>query len=98
MAAAPVAAPSDTVKASLRSLRCSARQGSRFMRGMSVETPQGEPAGGEEGSGIALHGLRLGAGRQFHLAERIALLRGNAHAARDHIRHARDVRATAADE
>ena len=52
----------------------SSRQGSRFMRGMSVETPQGEATGGQERRGVALHGLRLGARGQLHLAERVALL------------------------
>src|SRR2546423_12069858 len=96
--AAPSAdAPSATVKASFRSLRSSSRHGSRFMRGMSVETPQCEATGREERRGIALHGLRLGAGRQLHLAERIAFLRRDTHPAGDDIGHSGDVGAAAAD-
>ena len=68
------------------------------MRGMSVETPQCEAAGGQQRRGVALHGLRLGARGQFHLAERVALLGGDADAALDHIRDARDVGAAAADQ
>src|SRR5882757_3552258 len=89
--------PSATVKASLRSLRSSSRQGSRFMRGMSVEAPQCEPAGREKRRGIALDGLGLGAGGQFHLAERIALLGRDPDPAGDDVGHARDVGATTAD-
>src|SRR5215813_6404021 len=95
--AASAAMPTATANATLRSLRSSSRQGSRFMRGISVETPQGEATGGEERSGIALHGLSLGAGGQLHLPERITLLGGNTDAARNHISHARDVGATATD-
>src|SRR5262249_38750624 len=86
-----------TVNASLRSLRCSSRQGSRFMRGMSVETPQCEAAGREQRRGIALHGLSLGAGGQLHLAERIAFFRRDADAARNDIRDAGNVGAAATD-
>src|SRR3984893_3107637 len=89
--------PNATVKATFRSLRSSSRQGSRFMRGMSVETPQCEAAGREERRGIALHGLCLGAGGQLHLSERIAFLSRTAHPARDPIGNAGNVGAAAAD-
>src|SRR5579862_546482 len=92
------ATPKETAKASLRSLRCSSRHGSRFMRGMSVEAPQCETTGSQERRGIALHGLRLGAGGQLHLAERIALLGGDAHPARNDVGDARDVGAAAAHQ
>src|ERR1700761_7308836 len=96
--AAPSAdTPSATVKAIFRSLRSSSRQGSRFMRGMSVEAPQCEAAGREERRGIALYGLGLGAGGQFHLAQGIALLGRDTHPAGDHIGDARDVGAATAD-
>src|SRR3979409_2354142 len=95
--AASADTPSATVKATLRSLRSCSRQGSRFMRGMSVETPQCEAAGREERRGIALHGLGLGAGGQLHLAEGVALFGCDADAARDHVSHARNVGAAAAD-
>src|ERR1700730_14418750 len=95
--AASADTPSATVKATFRSLRSCSRQGSRFMRGMSVETPQCEATGREERRSIALHCLSLGAGGQLHLSERIALLRRNAHPAGDDIGHARNVGAAAAD-
>src|SRR4029077_3568073 len=94
--AASAATPSATRNASLRSLRCASRQGRRFIRGMSVETPQCETAGGEQCRGITLHRLRLGARGQLHLAERVALLGGNPHAAGNHLGNARDVGAAAA--
>src|SRR5579862_1947055 len=96
--AAITATPSATRKASLRSLRWPSRQGSRFMRGISVETPQCEPARRQERGGIALHRLRLGTGRQLHLAERIALLGGDPYAAGNHFGDARDVGAAAAHQ
>src|SRR5579863_3802743 len=92
------AAPSATRKWSLRSLRSPSRQGSRFMRGISVETPQCESAGGQQRRGIALHRLRLGARGQLHLAERVALFGGNAHAAGNYLGHTRDVGAAAAHQ
>src|SRR5262247_1374899 len=98
MTAAPVAAPNPTKKASLRSLRCSSRHGSRFMRGMSVETPQCEAASRQQSRGVALHGLRLGAGGQLHLTERIAFLGRDTHTTRDDVGHAGNVGATAADQ
>src|SRR5690349_19461827 len=97
--AAPMRAPKmPTVKASLRSLRCCSRQGSRFMRGMSVEAPQGEAAGSEQRRRVALHGLRARLGRKLHLAERIAALGGDADTALHDLGHSGHVRAAAADE
>src|SRR5215470_3161651 len=96
--AATVAPPSATMKWSLRSRRCSARQGSRFMRGMSVETPQSEATGRQQGGGVALHGLRLRARGELHLSERIALLGRDADAARDHVGDPGDVGAAAAHQ
>src|SRR5215469_374813 len=95
---ASVAPPSQSVKWSLRSRRSASRQGSRFMRGMSVEAPERETAGREERRGVALDRLRLGSRGEPHLAERVAALGGDPDAARDHIGDARDVRAAAADE
>src|SRR5580698_5305025 len=92
------APPSATRNLSLRSLRLLSRWGSRFMRGISVETPQGESTGCQQRRGIALHRLRLGARGQLHLAERIALLGGDADAAGDDLRHAGDVGAAAAHQ
>src|SRR5215475_9888521 len=89
--------PIATPKAIFRSLRSSSRQGSRFMRGMSVEAPQCEPTGCQQRRGIALNGLGLGPGGQFHLAQGIALFGRNTHPAGNHVGHARDVGATAAD-
>ncbi len=68
------------------------------MRGMSVEASQRKAAGGEQGRGVALHRLGLGAGGELHLAERIALLGGDADAAGDHVGDARNVGAAAADQ
>src|SRR5689334_15201957 len=96
-AAASADTPNATTNASLRSLRCSSRQGSRFMRGMSVETPQSEAARREERGGVTLDGLSLGARRQLHLSERVAFLRRDADAARNHVGHPRDIGAAAAD-
>src|SRR5215475_8238850 len=96
--AATAATPSATRNASLRSLRWPSRQGSRFIRGMSVETPQGEATGGKERRGVALHRLRLGARGQSHLAERVALLGGDTHAAGNHFGDAGDVGAAAAHQ
>src|SRR4051812_30137461 len=87
-----------TTNASFRSLRSSSRQGSRFMRGISVEAPQGETAGGQKCRGIALHRLCLGARREFHLSERIALLGRDTHPARDDVRDARNVGAATAHQ
>src|SRR5215213_5946995 len=98
MTAAPVPAPSATMKAILRSLRCASRQGSRFIRGISVEAPQCEATGGEQCRGITLYGLRLGARGQSHLAEWIALLSGNSDAARNDVGNPRNVCAAAADQ
>src|SRR3954471_22168155 len=89
--------PSATMKAIFRSLRSSSRQGSRFMRGMSVEAPQCESAGREKRRGIALHGLGLRAGGQFHLAQGVPLLGRNAHPAGNHIRDSGNVGAATAD-
>src|SRR6185437_12700926 len=96
--AARAAAPRATMNLTLRSLRSSSRQGSRFMRGMSVEAPQCEATSREQGGGIALHGLRFGAGGQFHLSEWIAFFRLDAYAAGDHVGNARNVGAAAADD
>src|SRR5215470_10582363 len=96
---ATTAEPSSATKNSfLRCWRSSARQGSRFMRGISVEAPQRETAGGQQRRGIAIHALRLGARRDLHLSERIADLRLDPDAAADHVGDARDVRAAAADQ
>src|ERR1700750_65885 len=93
---APMSAPkTPTVKASLRSLRCCSRQGSRFMRGMSVEAPQGEAAGGQQGRRVALHGLGARLGRKLHLAERVAAIGGDADPALHHVGHTGDVGAAA---
>src|ERR1700683_5202415 len=96
MAPAIVPPPNATRKASLRSRRCSSRQGSRLMRGISVKTPQREATSGEQSGCIALHGLGLGARGQLHLPERIAFFRRDADAARDHIRSTGGVGAAAA--
>src|SRR5262249_19030626 len=94
-----IAAPSSATKNSfLRCWRSSARQGSRFMRGISVEAPQRETTRGQQRRGVAIYALRLGARRDLHLSERIADLCLDADAAADHVRDARDVRAAAADE
>src|SRR5215468_5367763 len=96
---ATTAEPSSATKNSFfRCWRSAARQGSRFMRGMSVEAPQRETARGQQRRSVAIHALRLGARRDFHLAERIADLGLDADAAADHVRDARDVRAAAADQ
>src|SRR6185437_1390817 len=95
---ASVAPPSAIVKWTLRSRRSASRQGSRFMRGISVEAPQRETAGGEERRGVALDRLRLGSRGEPHLAERVAALGSDPDTARDHVGDARDVRAAAADE
>src|SRR4051794_27888118 len=68
------------------------------MRGMSVEAPQRETAGGQQSRRVAIHALRLGARRNLHLSERIADLGLNTDAATDHVRDAGDVRAAAANE
>src|ERR1700760_2772171 len=95
-AATSVAAPSPMRNCIWRSRRCASRQGRRFIRGMSVEAPQGEAAGRQQRRGVALDRLGPGAGGQFHLAERIALLGGNADAAGDHVGDAGDVGAATA--
>src|SRR5690606_13610807 len=96
---APMNAPNmPTPKAFLRSVRCCSRHGSRFMRGMSVEAPQRQTAGGQQGSGIAVHVLGTRARGNAHLAERIALLGLDADAALHHIGHAGDVGAAAAHQ
>src|SRR3954469_5026087 len=96
---APMSEPrTPTVKASFRSLRCCSRQGSRFMRGMSVEAPQGEAAGGEQRRRVALHGLRARLGRKLHLAERVPAFGGDADAALDHVGDPGHVGAATADE
>src|SRR5688572_12495732 len=65
---------------------------------MSVEAPQRETAGGEERRRILLHALRECAGRDLHLAERVATLRRDADPARDDIGDTGDVRAAATDQ
>src|SRR4029077_19706669 len=97
-AAATAATPSATTNLSLRSLRLLSRWGSRFMRGISVKTPQGEATRREQRRGVALHRLRLGARGELHLAKWVALLGGNAHAAGNHFGHARNVGAAAAHQ
>src|SRR5271170_6392236 len=98
MIAATTAPPSHTRKVTRRSLRSWSRQGSRFMRGISVEAPQGQTAGGQQRRRITLHGLGAGARRKFHLAERIALFGRDTHAALDDIGDAGHVTAPAADQ
>src|SRR5262252_984692 len=99
MPIATIAAPSSATKNSfLRCWRSSARQGSRFMRGISVEAPQRETARGQQRRGIAIHALRLGSRRDLHLAERIADLGLDTDAAANDVRDAGDVRAAAADQ
>ena len=65
---------------------------------MSVEAPQGQPAGGQQSRRILHHAARPGSGRELHVAQRIADLRRDAHATADHVGHARNVRATPADQ
>src|SRR5215471_3285625 len=93
------AAPSSATRNSFfRCWRSSARQGSRFMRGISVEAPQRKAAGGQQSRRISVDALRLRARRHFHLPQRITDLRLDTDATSDDVRDARDVRAAAADE
>src|SRR6185312_14841305 len=98
MRAQATAPPMQPMNRSLRSLRFASRWGSRLMRGMSVEAPQRQSTRRQQGGRIALHRLRLGARGQLHLSERLTLLRGDADAAGDDFRHARDVGTAAADQ
>src|SRR5690606_30393998 len=82
-AASAAVRPRMTRNCCWRSRRSSSRQGSRLMRGMSVEAPHGEAAGNDQRHGVVLHQLRLGLGRQLHLAERVAQHRGGADALLD---------------
>src|SRR5213075_243764 len=94
-----MAAPAiETRNSFLRCCRSAARQGSRFMRGMSVEAPQREAACGQQRRRVPVDALRLGAARDLHLAERLAAQRLDTDAAANHVRYARDVSAAAADE
>src|ERR1700683_4736802 len=98
MAPAIVPPPNATRKASLRSRRCSSRQGSSLMRGISVKTPQREATSGEQRGCIALYGLGLCARGKLHWPEGIAFFRRDADAARDHIRSTGDIGAAAAHQ
>src|ERR1051325_4542832 len=74
----PATMPARMLNCVWRALRRSSRQGSRLMRAMSVEAPQGESACHQQRRGLALHELGLGARGHLHLAEGVA----------DHGRHA----------
>src|SRR5512139_618763 len=97
-AAVANAAPIDRKNSWRLRLRSASRHGSRLILGMSVEAPQRQTAGSEQRGRVLLHALRQRAGRDLHLPERVAALRRDADAARDHVRDARDVGAAAADQ
>ena len=81
-----------------RRWRSSSRHGQQVNTWHVVETPQCQAAGGQQRGGVLRHALRLGLGRNLHLAERIAALGRDADAARDHVGDAGDVGAAAADQ
>src|SRR5512143_2340067 len=92
-------APNSAMKNSfLRFWRSSARQGSRFIRGMLVEAPQREPAGGQQRGRVPIDALGFGATRNLHLSQRITDRRRDANSATDDVGDARDVGAAAAHE
>src|SRR5215469_14586217 len=95
---AAAATPIRMLNCTCRALRRSSRQGSRLMRGILVEAPQGEAAGHQQRRGLGGGQLGLGARTDLHLSEGIAYHRRHAHLLSDAFGGTRDAGAAAADD